>query len=563
MALDLVLTMTATYDAYPQSGEDAESTADPGERSDDSSAGHLSPWSDESSEHDIFVETGAMESDTTFHTEKAPASDLSESMKGVESTLSQLIRLGFKIRQSADTERLRMAHATLATEEQKALRQELTIKLSVSRSNPKPSDGLSKVQTRLVNSVLSRRNLVTYVCPVGDCESPDICYASIKDWESHLYQDHTQNTYWRCPACRERTDTSNDFVYHVQQNHEKILDPDLLDDFAESCKHSELVPLICPVCGDRNNCTLDDIGQHIHTFSLPPLSWPVTDPSPDEVQPSQRIEPPVSHNDYLADEDEPADSNNGKGHEAAHSNRFVVSESRRLVNDYHVDTEQSNEPLILKDKDWDIYSVSGVAAVQMLAQALQSLSNITGDVVCISPVYQADYSPELDTAEAHALQLAAVTRRFFLKAAPPFSITDYLLRIHKFSPHSPGVYLAAAAYIHRLCVVETMVPITPRTVHRLVLATIRIASKSLEDNRWTQERIARLGGVSTNELRKLEISFCYLLNFDLFLRHEDLQRSMWLLQSTARHRISLDEGSNRDKSSLHAGDTTRNIVTAF
>ena len=84
-----------------------------------------------------------------------------------------------------------------------------------------------------------------------------------------------------------------------------------------------------------------------------------------------------------------------------------------------------------------------------------------------------------------------------------------------------------------------MVPATPRTVHRLALAAIRIASKSLEDNKWTQERIARLGGISTNELRKLEISFCYLLNFDLFLRPEDLQRSMWLLQSTARQGLSV------------------------
>ena len=149
------------------------------------------------------------------------------------------------------------------------------------------------------------------------------------------------------------------------------------------------------------------------------------------------------------------------------------------------------------------------------------------------------HTPEEDAAEAIALQQAAVSRRFFLKAAPPFSISDYLLRIHKFSPHSPGVYLAAAAYIHRLCIVETLLPATPRTVHRLALVAIRIASKTLEDNKWTQERIARLGGVSTQELRKLEISFCYLLNFDLFLRPEDLQRSMWLLQSTARQGLAL------------------------
>lgn len=269
---------------------------------------------------------------------------------------------------------------------------------------------------------------------------------------------------------------------------------------------------------------------------------------------------------------------------------------------HHVDGDQTNEPLMLRDENWDLFAVSGVAAVQMLAQALQSLANITGDVVCTPPVYARpqvfkaptsnpdghtspspesltppahtpqlagsptlaphhcvpvypigspeaqrdepiapppDHTPEQDAAEANALQHAAVSRRFFLKVAPPFTITDYLLRIHKFSPHSPGVYLAAAAYIHRLCVVDTLLPATPRTVHRLALAAIRIASKSLEDNKWTQERIARLGGVSTKELRKLEISFCYLLNFDLFLRPEDLQRSMWLLQSTARQGLAL------------------------
>ncbi|KAG9875634.1 hypothetical protein KCV05_g22299, partial [Aureobasidium melanogenum] len=63
-------------------------------------------------------------------------------------------------------------------------------------------------------------------------------------------------------------------------------------------------------------------------------------------------------------------------------------DSGRLPHDYHVDMEQTNEPLMLKDENWDLYSVSGVAAVQMLAQALQSLANITGDVACTTPVYQ-------------------------------------------------------------------------------------------------------------------------------------------------------------------------------
>lgn len=114
-----------------------------------------------------------------------------------------------------------------------------------------------------------------YICPVEDCDVPNSSYGSIEEWTSHLYRNHSQTEYWRCPACNERTRTSNDFVHHVRQNHGDIVASDLLDDFAESCKQSELVPLTCPICGDNSDCTLDLIGEHTHKFflsSLPSLS---------------------------------------------------------------------------------------------------------------------------------------------------------------------------------------------------------------------------------------------------------------------------------------------------
>jgi len=137
-------------------------------------------------------------------------------------------------------------------------------------------------------------------------------------------------------------------------------------------------------------------------------------------------------------------------------------------------------------------------------------------------------------AEDTTLQRIAIARRFFSKTAPKFGIREYLLRMHQYCPHSPGVYLTAAVYCHRLCVADLMVPATDRTVHRLSLAAIRVAAKALEDNKWPQERIAGVGGVSRMQLLNLEVALCFLLDFDLGVSKQILAKRMFLLQQAGR-----------------------------
>ncbi|KAF1344309.1 cyclin-domain-containing protein [Delphinella strobiligena] len=257
----------------------------------------------------------------------------------------------------------------------------------------------------------------------------------------------------------------------------------------------------------------------------------------------------------------------------------------------------SDEGLVLESSDWDIHSVSSLSALMMLAHVVQSLSFITGKVPptppltrpptpkattsnaegfappcsaqpVVSPLSPASPSsapvhyfpsmtmgspeaqrdetmPTIEEVGAHAhadaiaIQYAAIARRFFLRSTPTFSLSEYLVRLHKYCPHSPGVYLTAAAWLHRLCVTETLVPATPRTIHRLCLASIRVASKSLEDNKWPQERIAKVGGIALHELTRIEVSLCFLLNFNLFVCAEELQQRMWQLQQTTRQGLSM------------------------
>ena len=231
-------------------------------------------------------------------------------------------------------------------------------------------------------------------------------------------------------------------------------------------------------------------------------------------------------------------------------------------------SEKSNEPLQLNNEQWDITSISALAALRMLTGALELLAEATGDVPPTPPVSRPTTpineevnllrrtssvpvppitigSPEAHPhepitviggdAEDVTRQHAAIARRFFSKVAPPFSLSEYLQRLHKWCPHSPGVYLAAATYCHRLCVSDLMVPATSRTIHRLAIASIRVSAKALEDNKWTQDRMSKVGGVSKIQLMNLEVTLCFLLDFDLWVDGKVLAKRMFLLQQAARN----------------------------
>lgn len=57
--------------------------------------------------------------------------------------------------------------------------------------------------------------------------------------------------------------------------------------------------------------------------------------------------------------------------------------------------------------------------------------------------------------------------------------------------------------------------------------------KALEDLRYPQHRFAGVGGVRESELRLLEISLCYLTDFDLQVTNEMLYRRTVGLQQAA------------------------------
>lgn len=124
------------------------------------------------------------------------------------------------------------------------------------------------------------------------------------------------------------------------------------------------------------------------------------------------------------------------------------------------------------------------------------------------------------------LQKSALLRRFFSKSAPPFTLWSYLLRLHHFSPMSTSVYLASSFYIYKLCIHQRSITLTPKSAHRLVLASLRVASKVVEDLIYPPNRYAITCGVSAAEVQRLEIGVMYLVDFDVCVSQDKLQEHL-------------------------------------
>ncbi|KAJ0914220.1 putative cyclin PHO80, Cyclin-like superfamily [Helianthus annuus] len=98
---------------------------------------------------------------------------------------------------------------------------------------------------------------------------------------------------------------------------------------------------------------------------------------------------------------------------------------------------------------------------------------------------------------------------------PDMSILSYLERIFKYTKAGPSVYVVAYVYIDRFCRSQPEFRITAWNVHRLLITTIMVASKYVEDMNYRNSYFARVGGITTKEMNKLELDFLFLMNFKM------------------------------------------------
>ncbi|XP_071701512.1 cyclin-U2-1-like [Rutidosis leptorrhynchoides] len=106
-------------------------------------------------------------------------------------------------------------------------------------------------------------------------------------------------------------------------------------------------------------------------------------------------------------------------------------------------------------------------------------------------------------------------RVFDCHETPDMTIKSYLERIFKYTKAGPSVYVVAYVYIDRFCLSQPEFRITGQNVHRLLITTIMVASKYVEDMNYRNSYFARVGGITTKEMNSLELNFLFLMNFKM------------------------------------------------
>lgn len=98
---------------------------------------------------------------------------------------------------------------------------------------------------------------------------------------------------------------------------------------------------------------------------------------------------------------------------------------------------------------------------------------------------------------------------------PDMCIERYLERILKYVNCSSSVLVVAYVYIDRLIQFHPQFRITPVNVHRLLITTVMVASKFLEDLNYRNSYYAKVGGVNSEEINRMEMEFLFLMGFKL------------------------------------------------
>lgn len=99
--------------------------------------------------------------------------------------------------------------------------------------------------------------------------------------------------------------------------------------------------------------------------------------------------------------------------------------------------------------------------------------------------------------------------------APTITIDKYLDRIFKYANCSPACFVVAYIYIDRILAKHGDLHVTSLNVHRLLVTSVMLAAKFLDDAYFNNAYYAKVGGVTTSEMNRLELEFLFRIDFRL------------------------------------------------
>ena len=111
---------------------------------------------------------------------------------------------------------------------------------------------------------------------------------------------------------------------------------------------------------------------------------------------------------------------------------------------------------------------------------------------------------------------------FISKIKNSITIKNYLKRLVKYTQAESSTLIAMLIYIDRLCEINNFI-INSLNVYKIIFSSLVIAIKYNEEEYFGNKYLAKVGGLSLNEMNLLELIYLNLIDFNLYVSDEVFQ----------------------------------------
>ena len=115
-----------------------------------------------------------------------------------------------------------------------------------------------------------------------------------------------------------------------------------------------------------------------------------------------------------------------------------------------------------------------------------------------------------------------INEPLYSKLIPVLTLEQYLVRIIKYTEIEKNTLITAYLYIIKLIKKENFI-LSINNIYRLLLGSVVLAKKVLEDIKYTNSFYCEIGGMSVLEFNKIEYSLFTRLNFDVNPKREEIK----------------------------------------
>ena len=115
-----------------------------------------------------------------------------------------------------------------------------------------------------------------------------------------------------------------------------------------------------------------------------------------------------------------------------------------------------------------------------------------------------------------------INEPLYSKLIPALSLEKYLIRIIKYTEVENNTLIVAYLYIIKLIKNENFI-LSINNIYRLLLGSVVLAKKVLEDLKYNNSYYCEIGGISLQEFNKIEFSLFVRLNYEVNPKIEEIE----------------------------------------